>query len=252
VPEADSLPQEFLVRGRGEGTGWQDFTPEQSKAKVDLPGLVRDVPEFLSMGTDGAPAFRATMPVRTPGEEACPIFLAVDEQGSLAVVGCPDVSQPNACRALVADVFATSGRLWHLSYARFVAGFEKHLREPLEDYVAGRAGPDWTVESFRAGITECLESGRFRVLVATDGITPELDEALGYFVSMNIEVRPLGYSVLSSGGLEILVVAMPGMAEAPEAPRRSRTAVSSSASGQGTLRASQSKSGRNDRRGGSK
>ncbi len=207
------------MRARAEREGWHPFFPSIGRGQVDAHGLVLDVPEVLTRPGSDTVAFRASMnaPAAAPGSR---VLVVVDEGGGVALAGCPDPAMPGSCNEMVAGILAATGRLWHWPYEIFVGEFENYLGDPLEKYIARKAGEGWSPERFRSGVEKNLKRGHFPVMVVGAGTGEEATSAYTYLQSLNIRLRTVGFNLYESDGIELILPGGVTRARQRPEPRR--------------------------------
>jgi len=192
----------FCFRVRQERSGWNVLQPVPSKTPVDLAALVCGAPEFLGMG-DGAAPCQAAVVLSERGEER--LVVALDEAGEITLVGCPVQLTRKALTAVAQEVLVFTGRLWRMPSAEFSAIFEQRLGQSLGDYFSSRVDIGWSESRFRSRLGECLDRGRFPVVLLLTGASQDVVEAVAHLKSLNLEVKPLSVELYESSGVEIVV-----------------------------------------------
>jgi hypothetical protein len=152
---------------------------------------------------DGAASCRAAVVLSEHGEER--LVAALDEAGGITLVGCPAQLTRAALTAVVQEVLAFTGRLWRMPPEEFSTVFEQRLGQSLDDYFSGRAEIGWSQSSLHSGLRQCLERGRFPVVLLLPGMNQEVVEAVAHLKFHNLEVKPLGVELYESSGVEIVV-----------------------------------------------
>lgn len=191
----------YWLRIREAGMDWRYVRPEPSSDEVDMVRLVVAAPEFLGALDQGPGVVRAVAPA--PGSSTGRLLVAVGPEGRVELVACPG-ADPAERSALLGDILATSGRLWHQPYDALAGPMAEALGAPLAERVGQRAGKDWSVEAFEAGVGRSLAEGRFPVVIVSRETNGPLKEMADYLQNMTFKVRFLGYSYLVAGGVEIL------------------------------------------------
>ncbi len=215
---AGSPADQFCVRGTAGG--WQPFVPAAAELAVDIPELVTNVPEFLSM-TGSGPQFRAAMRAEFPAQRPGQVLVALGEDGRVVLVACPQEDGPEAYSTMVADLLAAGGRLWRRDYEALAAEFRQALGSDLATAIQQRAGGNWQAQAFAQNVEAKLKQGRFPVFVVVPALAPEASEAISYLRSMNLEVKVLGVDTFQSGGIQ---AAAPTTSVRPATPGKSKPA----------------------------
>jgi hypothetical protein len=152
---------------------------------------------------DGAASCQAAVVLSERGEER--LVAALDEAGGITLVGCPAQLTRAALTAVVQEVLVFTGRLWRMPPEEFSTVFEQRLGQSLGDYFSSRAEIGWSESGFRSGLGQCLERGRFPVVLLLSGSNQDVVEAVAHLKSHNLEVKPLGVELYESSGVEIVV-----------------------------------------------
>lgn len=233
----------FCFRVRQERSGWNVLQPVPTKTTIDLAALVCGAPEFLGMG-DGAAPCQAAVVLSERGEER--LVVALDEAGGITLVGCPAQLTRKALTAVAQEVLVFTGRLWRMPPAEFSAIFEQRLGQSLGDYFSSRVDIGWSENRFRSGLGQCLDCGRFPVVLLLTAANQDVAETVAHLKSLNLEVKALAVELYESSGVEIVVprplaIAAPSLSEGrepsrsvarskptqPQAPRRSQPSTTS-------------------------
>lgn len=170
---------------------------------VDGVKLVTEAPEFLGLNAPTRPMPRAAAvaPESTSGR----VVVVVDERGKIRFLACPEKADEAELGGLMADLLATSGRLWRQPYEMLAGMFQKALGVELADWVGGKAGKGWSAQVFKAGVQKSLQEGRFPVTVFTNDTGKAIQGMLGYLRNMNLDVAVLGYRCARGEGIETIV-----------------------------------------------
>lgn len=168
------------------------------------------------------------VPTRTVREYPVPLagfidVLAVDLHGNITVVECKLRANPESRRWVIGQVLAYGAGLWKLSYEEFDRRFATRAAKPLAQLFAETAettDETWNESTFRAAVEDNLTRGRFRLVIAVDEITEELERIVMYLQEQThpeIKVVALEVGYISHAGVEILIPTAFGGAILPEA-----------------------------------
>jgi len=133
------------------------------------------------------------------------VLAAVDEAGGISLIGCASELTRAALTTVAQELLVFTGRLWRMPTDEFSAVFEKALGRGLGDYLSSKAAIGWSEKSFRAGLKQSLEHGRFPVVLLLAGTNPEVVEAFDHLESHNLSVRLLGVEVYDCDGVEVIM-----------------------------------------------
>ena len=228
----------FCFRLRQERPGWNVLLPTPTKAIVDLATLVREAPEFIGMDSGGAPC-RATVLLSEQGEAR--VLAALDEAGGICLVGHPLQLTREVLTVVVRDLLTYSGQLWRMPLEEFTAAVEKGLGRNLGELFAATATKGWTEATFRAGLRQSLERGRFPVAMLLSGTNKDVVEALVHLKFHGLIARPLGAESYESWGIEVVVPKVLAIPELglPEGADQARAALRPSPPPRSQLRTGQ-------------
>lgn len=140
-------------------------------------------------------------------------LVCVDDQGTITLIECKLAKNAEIRRAVVGQIFAYASGLSGTSEADFSTEFERRAGKPLLPSVAAAADGEVDPEDFARSLSANLAGGRFRLVVAVDMITPELQTIIEYLNShlgdtVSIMAFELGRVLV--GGTAILIPASYG------------------------------------------
>lgn len=181
------------------GDRWFAFNGKAKPGAVDVLQLVIDAPEFLGRGAHQSLPRAAMSP---PQSHSNRVLVVIDEAGGVQLAVCPELGGDSA--VVVGDVVATGHRYWHKKYDALAGPFQEFLGMPLTDWVAGRAGQDWSADEFRVGLERSMSEGRFPITIVVNELDSATKETLDYLREVNQQVRLLGYTCQVSGGDELV------------------------------------------------
>jgi hypothetical protein len=114
----------------------------------------------------------------------------VDQRGVLTLVEAKLVANPEARREVIGQIMEYAANVreaWGEGRLRERAGEFWHQRgRQLEDVLREQLGEDLDIEALWAAIDHNLETGRFRLLIASDQLRPEARRIIEY---LNAELR---------------------------------------------------------------
>jgi hypothetical protein len=181
------------------GDRWFAFNGKEGPDTVDTLQLVADSPEFLGQSPNRTMPRAAMAP---PQSHSNRVLVVVDETGGIQLAVCPEPGGDSA--VVVGDVVATGHRFWRKKYDALAGPFQEVLGMPLTDWIAGRAGEDWSADEFRTGLERSMREGKFPITIVVNEIDPGVRETLDYLREVNQQVRVLGYTCLVSEGDELV------------------------------------------------
>lgn len=157
-------------------------------------------------------------------------LVGVSASGEITVVECKLRANPEIRRAVVGQLLAYAGGLWHMDYDDFAATFAHRGRIPLAEAVAtavqvdekGGEVPD--PAALREAVSRNLAAGDFRLVIAVDEITPELKTIVRYMnehTLPTVQVMALELTYARERELELLVPALYGQEAADRKQKQS-------------------------------
>uniref|UniRef100_A0A7C4CAR8 Uncharacterized protein n=1 Tax=candidate division WOR-3 bacterium TaxID=2052148 RepID=A0A7C4CAR8_UNCW3 len=201
----------FCVRVKKPTAGWVRFPEQPAEQKVDRLQLLREAPEFLGMDETNRPPPRVAFVL--PPSTSNRVLVAIDEAGGLRLAGVPDHDAAGGLAAMVSELLAGSGRLWHMKLEQAQALFDAALGRSLEATVAARVGSSWSAQKFRRGLSESLEKGKFPVVLVAERHDDATREIVDYLRNMNLPVTLMVCELFQADGIEII---RPRVLVAPE------------------------------------
>jgi hypothetical protein len=140
-------------------------------------------------------------------------LVGVNGSGELGIVECKLNSNPQIKREVVGQILAYAGGLWHMTYDEFASKFTRQAGMPFYNAVAQASDSDVDEGQLREALTSTLTEGSFRLIVAVDGINPELKliiEYLNLHSSPRVSIVALELSYASDEDVEVLVPSVYG------------------------------------------
>ncbi|MEO0079230.1 MAG: hypothetical protein ABIK44_00935 [candidate division WOR-3 bacterium] len=192
------------IRAKAAQPVWAPFLPTPSEGTVNVAPIILQSPEFLTMEGVAAAPVRAVVAFSCTSSGQSDVLVAVDEQGKIFIVGCPDEANPDGYRVLVSDMLAANGRLWRMEYEQFSSLFQEKTGQSLEELVMPRASPDWDFDNFRPVVANTLKLGRFPILIVTTKPEGPVKEVLSYLESMNLQARPVPVMLFEEACIQVV------------------------------------------------
>ncbi|TCM33680.1 hypothetical protein [Kribbella sp. VKM Ac-2568] len=137
-------------------------------------------------------------------------LVCVDEAGAVTLVECNLASSSESRRSVVGQIFAYASAVQRLSADDFAKAFASRTdgNVSLVDAVGEAAGPDFLADSFMANLAKTLDEGSFRLVVAVDSITAELQKIIEYLerhLSETVTLIAFELGLVKAGDQQILV-----------------------------------------------
>jgi hypothetical protein len=190
--------------------GWNLLAPAGFPSESDLHGLVEQTPELLPLA--GSPRLTILGREVSLGGNLADL-IAIDDTGRLVIIEIKLFRNAEARRAVIAQI---------LTYAAFLRGISV---DALESRVLGThftargyssliqavrandqsGGLDET--AFQVGLTDCLKTGHFRLVLVLDDAPPELVRLVGYLESIaeGLAVDLITVASFQVGGSQIVI-----------------------------------------------
>lgn len=215
----------MLIRNRGEKV-WHEPETARYASEADLENLVKESPDVIPGVPSGPVAIVTQLQVPDVGPAD---VVVIDVEGGITVIECKLQENPEIRRWVIGQVF---------SYAAGIAGMAV---EELNDRWRARTGGLGIVESFSAPlpdgvesaellarISENLQAGRLRLVIAVDAMTDELKRTVSFINSRSggvFELLGLELDYVSDSGVEILVPRVFGEETAARKASSARTSA---------------------------
>jgi hypothetical protein len=202
----------LLVRRDGE-SNWR--TPEVSAYDNEsmLQELLAESPKLLpGLGTCSvATAIEFEIP-----DTGYADLVVVDAGGRITIVECKLKANSAIRRQVVGQVFAYAAGLATMQYPQFDAEFTRSGKMSIAEQLAVEEAEH---ETIRDAITQNLETGRFRLIIAVDEITPELQRVVRYInhhTKSDVDLLAIELRYVRHADVEILVPEVYGQESAAE------------------------------------
>ena len=138
-------------------------------------------------------------------------LVGVSASGAITVVECKLHTNSEIRRTVVGQLLAYAASLWELSFEEFDERWRQAGRPALlDDLTAAAEAQGQTLDqaAIRATVEENLSAGRYRLIVAVDDITPELQRIIEYLsehtvADVGVIALELGY--VADGETQVLV-----------------------------------------------
>ena len=204
----------ILLRNSAEEP-WQKLEPFEfggPEGEKKLEALLKKSPDLLT--TEGGKPilfFKAQVSI---GDNAADL-LGVDADGMIVMVECKLEANREARRMVVGQILEYAGQLWGTSYDDFEEMLTDNSGRSLVDMVRQHISDDaWSEADFRAGVERGLEAGKFRLVIAINGMNDELKGIVEYLKQrggVRLEVLELQQFTDEKSGVAVLVPEMYGL-----------------------------------------
>ena len=206
----------LLIRREGEGD-WHEPATTVYGNEQDLQDMLEDSPGLIP-GLAEPAAVAAEVYLRGAGYAD---LLLVEGDGEMTIVECKLSSNPEIRKSVVAQVLAYAAALARLDYPDVDAVFSSRIGKALADWFESSEADDWDEESFRQTVSQNLERGAFRLVIAVDEITDELKLIVAYLnhhTDRGLRLFALELRRAVDEGVEVLLPETYGEESADESP----------------------------------
>ena len=211
----------MLIRKSGEIT-WRAPAVTAYEDEAAIQALLAQSPELMP-GSEGQ---RFAVATEVGVEAGYADIIAVTPNGDITLIECKLRKNPEIRRHVVGQILAYAATIWQLDYAAFDGVFTARAGQPLANAVAAVAEEPWNVEHFRAAVSDNLETGRFRLVIAVDDITDELRGVVRFLNShttADLKILALELRYVEDSGVQILFPTIYGEESAsanPSSPKQ--------------------------------
>jgi hypothetical protein len=198
----------MLVRKEGE-TKWHAPAVTQYADEAKLEILLRESPEILP-GTSGTVAVASQLQVPDVGPAD---IVVIDQAGAITVVECKLKANPEIRRWVIGQVFSYAAGIGEMSFEELDSAWAKRTGTSITKSFEGIDTDAWDSGAFVTNVAENLESGQFRLVIAVDKMTEELQRTIRYINTHSrgdFQLLGLELSYVSDGGFEILTPTLYG------------------------------------------
>lgn len=187
---------------RRDGDDWRSPEVTAYDNESALQSLLAESPNLLP-GIDHEIVAAATeFPVPETGSAD---LVIVDDEGQISIVECKLRANPDIRRQVIGQVFAYAAGMSTLNIDQFESAFVHASEIPLLEQIGADTSSG---ESIRSLVAENLEAGRFRLIIAVDEITPELQRVVRYInqhTTGDVELLAIELRYIRHSDVEILV-----------------------------------------------
>ncbi|MBV9280933.1 MAG: hypothetical protein JOZ41_12700 [Chloroflexi bacterium] len=200
-------PSGVLIR-HGNGDDWHEPAIGGFPTEAALETLLSQSPFLLPWDlTEGMVlASQVSLPPAGTAD-----LVGVGVSGEIVLVECKLRSNAEIRRHIVGQIFAYASVLWRSPFEVFADRWGAARKKPLLGCVEALAmlsGAEWNADDFRAAVSANLAAGRFRLLVAVDEMTEELQgivEYVNHHTVPDVQLLALQLQYRRDGDVEILL-----------------------------------------------
>ncbi len=226
----------IAMRAKGNAEGrWKKMADRSYRDEAHLQRLLYESPDLIPIEDLGEGAIGPRLFIKEAGLPGSgnTDLIGVDEAGSITIVECKLATNPDIRRKVIGQVLEYAAYLWQMSYDEFDGIVQRREGQSLAELMRQRlekegSVEDWSEEEFRAGVTQALQQGTFRIIVAVDEVTNELRRVIRYLNASgpaDFSIYGLEIRYFADDQTELLVPQLVGMptrkpAVAPEGRRK--------------------------------
>ena len=211
----------------GKDGQWQEMSSndhgDDRQADSHVQEFIRLMPEIIpveGMGID-RPPLRVCIRSLTPGGVESDIgFVGVDENGGITIVGCKPVNDSSARREVIGQAIEYAIGLSEMSYEELDAVVSDCEGKPLVELMQERVPEEeWSEEEFKRVIVSTLQQGRFRLIVAVQGMTDKLEQTVRFLNAsgpFSFETYAMQMHRFTNGQIEVIIPEMVNLAGAKQ------------------------------------
>jgi hypothetical protein len=158
----------------------------------ELQELLRASPNLLEETDDGSLVFASEVMLSAT---AWADLIGVRADGTLLIVETKLARNPEIRRKVIGQILEYASLLWKMDYQTLDEFFRREGAPSLYEQVQNRAQVSATInefpliEDFRRRVERNLEEGNFRLLIAVDSITDELERIVAYVACLGSGVK---------------------------------------------------------------
>ena len=208
-----------LVRRNASGD-WKFAEPVSTRAEAELQTLLIESPSLIPVDEirEGlSPLVVAVGEIGLPGSGSTDV-LAATADGDIAVIECKLAANSESKRKVIGQILEYAAYLWGMSYEELDSRVKGRRGQPLAQLVEDAVASEWDESSFRAGISQSLQSGAFLLIIVVDEINEELRRIVRYMnecARSDYSFHALEVRKYRTSGLELLVPHLHGISASP-------------------------------------
>lgn len=219
---------------RQKDKDWEIAFGKSYKDEAQLQSFLAEYPSMIPFEdvSEEIPHPRVMLrEVGLPGSGSTDI-VGVDEEGGISILECKLATNPEVKRKVVGQVLEYAAFLWRKPYGFLDEVAKLRLQKPLAEAMKATLTDellqDWSEADFVQSVSDRLQSGDFRIIVAVDAINDELRRTIEYLTEgpSRLSIFALELTYFASGDQEILVPHLHG----------STAAIAGSAHGKGRVK----------------
>jgi hypothetical protein len=170
---------------RKEEEEWTRLLPAGFPSEERLHDLIADSPSLLPLSGNPSVVVLGREVALGPGYAD---LVAVEADGRLVIIELKLQRNAEARRAVVAQILTYAAYLKGLGFGDLTGLLHQHLSQVEADSIVdavAKAFPEFDESTFKAGVSDSLATGSFRLVLVLDDAPSELVQLVGYLESIS-------------------------------------------------------------------
>jgi len=206
---------------RNQGGKWEKAERVIFADEAQLQKLLYGSPELIPTRLEGQVSV-FTREAGLPGSGFTDL-LGVDGQGNVMIIETKLARNGEIRRKVIGQVLEYAAYLWGMAFEDFDGFFLKREGKSLLELLAEKS-PTIDQSQLKQDIERNLASGKFQLVIAVDGMNPELEKVIAYVSSRGtgLQLEALELELHRQGEVEILVPQRYGQLNQPQEPQSAK------------------------------
>ncbi|MFC1713855.1 hypothetical protein ACFL6S_09310 [Candidatus Poribacteria bacterium] len=220
----------IAVRNGSDGE-WKRMSVSNQQADDSLHDLIRQMPEFISiedLEPEGASMKLCIEHSSANDAEDDGGLIGIDDNGRITIVECRVANDSSIRREILGQALEYAANLWQMPYEEFDDMVVRSEGSSLVELMSERIpAKEWSEEAFRDAITDTLNRGNFRLIMAIQEMTDKLKQVIKFLSArgaLSFETYALEIQRFCEGEVEIAVPKLTSFAELGQESYIERTA----------------------------
>jgi hypothetical protein len=189
---------------RRDGKKWQSARKLEFKEESHLQRILFESPDLIVAREDELPVV-LMREAGLPGSGYTDL-VGVDAAGNILIIETKLAKNPEIRRKVIGQVLEYAAFLWRMRFEDFDELFKSREGKSIRELFSERSD-SLPIEEITRTITENLEQGRFKLLIAVGQINPELEKIIAYVSSFRggLVLEALEVNLYQEGDTEVFV-----------------------------------------------
>lgn len=195
---------------RTSSTKWKSAKKLEFKEESHLQRLLHDSPDLLVTQQEEMPAIfvrEAGLPgsghTDLLGVDARGNILIVE--GNILIVESKLAKNQDIRRKVIGQILEYAAYLWKMRYEEFDRLFESRAGKSIAELFSEKLD-SVPIDEIKGRVSENLENGKFKLLIAVDTMNPELEKIIAYLSNFGgFSLEALEVNIYQQGDTEIFV-----------------------------------------------